>query len=64
MGWFKSRMEIYSNQITLKLEGFVVPEFPLHLILPLLIIATLIAVTASKRNSLKPNNVKRIDPIS
>jgi hypothetical protein len=53
MSWLKSRMEVYGNQIALKLEGFAVPEFPLHLILPLLIIATLTAVTASKRKQPK-----------
>jgi hypothetical protein len=42
-----------NQQISLKLEGFVVPEFPLHLILPLLMIATLTAVTASKRKQPK-----------
>jgi hypothetical protein len=55
--------DVYSNvtavnmtgnqQIALKLEGFAVPEFPLHLILPLLIIATLIAVMAFERKQRK-----------
>jgi hypothetical protein len=38
------------NQIvTLRLEGFVVPEFPSFLILPLFMIATLLAVIVYKR---------------
>ncbi len=38
-----------TQQITLKLEGFIIPEFPSFLILPLFMIATLLAVIAYRR---------------
>jgi hypothetical protein len=38
-----------SQQITLTLESFVIPEFPSLIILPLLMIATLIAVIIYRR---------------
>jgi hypothetical protein len=38
-----------NQQVTLKLEGFVVPEFPSFLILPLFMIGTLLAVIVYKR---------------
>jgi len=38
-----------TQQITLTLEGFIIPEFPSFLILPLLLIATLLAVIVYRR---------------
>jgi len=38
-----------NKQITLTLEGFIIPEFPSFLILPLFMVATLLAVIVYKR---------------
>ena len=44
---------IDNEQITLKLEDFVIPEFPSILILPLFIIATLITAIIYQRKATK-----------
>jgi hypothetical protein len=45
-----------TKQITLTLEGFIIPEFPSFLLLPLLIIATLLAVIVYRKKHIGVKN--------